>query len=172
MHESDTDTDTSFQEGRPSKTRRKKEMNALQDLGVSLLELKNAELAKLGLPEKLMDAIREARRLTAHGARRRQMQYIGKLMREIDAEPIRAKLEEKGREHLIDAHLHQEAEDWRTRLLTEADALAAATQRFPEAEDLADLVTEARKEKTQGGPPHRQRALYRRLRQLVDTSSA
>src|SRR4051812_9774639 len=73
----------------PSKTKRKHEMQALQDLGAELCELDAKRLASLGLPERLVDAITLARSITRHEAKRRQMQYIGRLMRDIDAEPLR-----------------------------------------------------------------------------------
>ena len=75
-----------------SKSQRKKEVHALQDLGVELVALSDERLAALELPERLRDAVLEARRITAREARRRQLQYIGKLMRQVDAEPIRAAL--------------------------------------------------------------------------------
>jgi len=76
----------------PSKTQRKHEMHALQALGVDLVALDPARLASLALPEPLVDAIATARTLARHEARRRQMQYIGRLMRDVDPEPIRAAL--------------------------------------------------------------------------------
>src|SRR5438105_8186511 len=76
----------------PSKTRRKAEMHALQDLGEALVALSPARLARLSLPERLADAVVEARSITKWEARRRQMQFIGRLMRNVDAEPIRAHL--------------------------------------------------------------------------------
>jgi len=71
----------------PSKTRRKQEMHALQDLGEALVALDPQRLASLDLPERLTDAIKLARTVTRHEARRRQLQYIGRLMRDVDAEP-------------------------------------------------------------------------------------
>ena len=76
-----------------SKTRRKATMHALQDLGEALVALDASRLAGLGLPERLVDAVTDARRIRAHEGRRRQMQYIGKLMRDIDPVPIREALE-------------------------------------------------------------------------------
>ena len=77
----------------PSKSARKREAHALQKLGERLVELRLADLDRLPLPENLRDAIDEARRLKGHGALARQRQYIGKLMREIDVEPILAALD-------------------------------------------------------------------------------
>jgi ribosome-associated protein len=79
-------------EGKPSKTQRKKAVHALQDLGESLVELSEEQLAGIELPERLRAAVVEAQRITRFEARRRQLQYIGKLMRSVDSEPIRAAL--------------------------------------------------------------------------------
>lgn len=79
-------------ENRPSKTQRKKQVHELRELGVELVELSDEQLAAIALPELLRDAVMEARRITRFGARRRQLQYIGKLMRHVDPEPIRATL--------------------------------------------------------------------------------
>lgn len=102
-----------------SKTRRKQEMHGLQTLGEELVSLKDDKLAELDLPESLLSAVREARRLSKHGALRRQLQYIGRLMRDVDAEPIREKLHGwrgQGREAVALQHL---AERWRERLIAD-----------------------------------------------------
>lgn len=80
-------------EPKPSKSARKREYIALQKLGEELLTLKDTELGTLPIDEELRDAVLEARQIKAHGALRRQKQYIGKLMRHVDPEPIRAALE-------------------------------------------------------------------------------
>ena len=77
---------------KPSKSARKREYLALQKLGEELIALKQTELDSLPLDEGLLEAIMEARQIKAHGALRRQKQYIGKLMRHIDPEPLRAKM--------------------------------------------------------------------------------
>ena len=76
-----------------SKTKQKRAMHELQALGVALVDLTNAQLAGMKLPESLATAIVDARRMTRHEAKRRQLQLIGKLMRTVDAEPIRAQLD-------------------------------------------------------------------------------
>src|SRR4051812_1985586 len=75
-----------------SKTKRKQEMHALQSLGTALVGLPESQIAALEIPEKLKVAVLEAKRIKSHEARRRQMQYIGRLMRDVDAEPIRERL--------------------------------------------------------------------------------
>lgn len=77
---------------KPSKSARKREYLAAQKLGEELITLKPSELDQLPLDEDLLQAVVEARQIKAHGALRRQKQYIGKLMRELDAEPIRSAL--------------------------------------------------------------------------------
>jgi ribosome-associated protein len=76
-----------------SKTRRKREMHARQQIGEELVQLSEAQLAQLDLPERLLEAVRMARRIQSFGALRRQMQFIGRLMREVDAVTIAARLE-------------------------------------------------------------------------------
>ena len=75
---------------KPSKSARKREFLALQKLGEDLIQLKESDLRQIGLSEDLLEAVLEARHIKAHGALRRQKQYIGKIMRHIDPEPIRA----------------------------------------------------------------------------------
>lgn len=79
-------------EGRPSKSSRKRAAHAAQAMGERLITLREAELERLSLPEPLLTAVREARRIRSHGGLSRQKQYIGKLMREIDLAPLEAAL--------------------------------------------------------------------------------
>ena len=106
-----------------SKTRRKKDMHALQALGEQLVVLTAAQLAGLELPERLLDAIEHAKRITGFEARRRQMQYIGRLMREVDAAPIAARLSQLKTAAKRENARHHEVEYWRDRLLAEEAAL-------------------------------------------------
>ena len=80
-------------ESKPSKSARKREYLALQKLGEELVTLRESDLRSMPLDEDLLEAVQEARRIKAHGALRRQKQYIGKLMRHVDPEPINAALE-------------------------------------------------------------------------------
>lgn len=159
---------------RPSKTERKKQMHDLQDLGAALVALRADELDALALPERLHDAVLEARRVTKFEARRRQMQYIGKLMRGIDPEPIRAQLATRQaatRAHAARFHL---VEEWRTRLLTEDDALGKLTAAYPgaDAARLQTLVRDAQSEKARGQPPRSYRTLFKALRDIVASRGA
>lgn len=155
--------------GQPSKTRRKAEMEALQSLGEALLEIGPARLAELDLPERLLDALKSARGIKQREARRRQLQFIGRLMRDIDPAPIRARVArwadapntEKARLHTV--------ERWRERLLSEAGALEAlcADQPAADRQRLAALIETARTERAQDHPPRAYRELFRVLNALL-----
>jgi ribosome-associated protein len=155
---------------RPSKTQRKKAMHELRDLGVELVELSSERLAAIELPERLRDAVMDARRITAHGARRRQMQYIGKIMRKVDAEPIRAALDvwrTKSDSHTAE---HKRVESWRDRLLADEAALTALAAEYPAADTsrLGALILNVARERAAGQPPRSFRELYQALRALID----
>ena len=154
----------------PSKTRRKLEMHELQDLGVALVALDPRRFATLELPEALVDAIALARRTNRHEARRRQMQYIGRLMRDVDPAPIRAALAAWGEGSKRDRERFALVERWRDRILDEADGLQAFVAAHPGApcEALAALAGAARAERTRGAPPAKSRALFRELRRIVE----
>jgi ribosome-associated protein len=152
----------------PSKTRRKKDMHALQDLGTQLVALSPERLAKVPMPEELLDAVRDAQRFTKHEARRRQMQYIGRLMRNVDPAPIQAQLdafngvskEEVARQHRL--------ERLRTELLEDERVLATVAETWPGADlqRLRVLRRNAVKEREQDKPPRAFRELFRVLREL------
>ena len=108
----------------PSKTRRKHEMLELQELGVELISLDDEALGALELPEALLDAVAQARRITKHEARRRQLQYIGKLMRGVDAGPIRAMLDARRARARGQTAVFRRVEAWRERLLDDPSSLA------------------------------------------------
>ena len=153
----------------PSKTRRKHEMHALQDLGEALVALDARRLQKLDLPERLVDAIIQARGIRAHEGRRRQIQYIGKLMRTIDPEPVQAALEDWAKGPKEDNARFAVLERWRDRLLAEPTALNEFVGTYPQADrrHLESLIHDANLERTRGGPPHRYRELFRQLKAVV-----
>ena len=148
-----------------SKTQRKAEMSALQALGEALLNVGPARRAELDLPERLVDALDAAQRITRREARRRQLQFIGRLMRDVDAAPIRTRLAqwadapnaEKARLHTL--------ERWRERLLAQDDALdrLCAEHRAADRARLADLVDAVHAERAHGRPPRAYRELFRAL---------
>ncbi len=101
---------------KPSKNARKREQLALQDLGEKLIALKDNELETMNLSEDLLRAVRDAARMKSHGALRRQKQLIGKLMRQVNAEPIRIVLAKLGTSEHREKQLFARAERWRDRL--------------------------------------------------------
>ena len=155
---------------RPSKTQRKHEMHALQALGVDLVALDPARLARLELPEPLVDAIGMARKLSRHEARRRQMQFIGRLMRDVDPEPIRAALAEWAEGPRQERERFAALERWRDRLLDEPDGMRAFVERYPDTprETISALIADARAERARGAPPAKARLLFRELRRIVE----
>ena len=102
---------------KPSKSARKREYQALQVLGEQLIELTDEQLHSIGLSEPLLDAVLAAKSMSAHGAMRRQKQLIGKIMRDTDAEPIRAALNAFGGNDRLAKQIFRQAEEWRERLL-------------------------------------------------------
>ena len=153
----------------PSKTQRKKDMHALQGIGEQLVELDPKKLAEFDLPEILTDAIALARPMQKHGARRRQLQYIGRLMREIDALPIQQKLDalQQNSTHQT-ARLHQ-LERWRDRLLNDEHALTEFAKQYPQADlqRLRLLIRNAQKEKAAEKPPKNFRLLFQELQASI-----
>jgi ribosome-associated protein len=152
-----------------SKTRRKHAMHALQDLGLALVAQDPSRIAELGLPEPLADAIAQARSIRAHEGRRRQIQYIGKLMRDVDPAPIEAALARWAAGIPEDRARFAAIERWRDELFADDAALDRLIAEHPLADRaaLAVLVREARAERARNAPPHRYRQLFRTLRALV-----
>lgn len=152
-----------------SKTRRKQEMLELQALGAALVDLSAAHLERMALPEALAQAVREARRFASHEARRRQVQYIGRLMREVDAAPIRAQIAAVEGGSAQERARHQRLEHWRARLLEEDGALTefARAHATADLQKLRALIRNARKEQAEGKPPRAMRELFRVIRETA-----
>lgn len=154
---------------RPSKSQRKREMEALQEIGARLVEVSAAQLAQIELPERLLEAVLEAQRIRDFEGRRRQMQYIGKLMREVDPAPIRARLEQwhgAAREHTSSQHL---IERWRERLLADDGAVATFAADYPGSglQHLRTLVASVKHDRAAGRPPKNYRELFRAVREII-----
>ncbi len=139
----------------------------LQSLGETLAELSRDQLDQLELPEILRDAFDELSRVGKHEAKRRHMQFIGKLMREVDAEPIRAQLERWEAGTRAHKAIFKTAERWRERLIAEPGALAeyAIAQPSANRELIAELSDKARKEAAAGQAPASSRKLFREIHQ-------
>lgn len=154
-----------------SKSQKKREMHALQELGEQLVTLSAEQLAKFDLEEHLLEAINNAKQITSNGAKRRQLQYIGKLMRSIDPAPIQAALNhihQQGRAEA--AHFHK-LEQWRDRLLQEGDAaITAFLTAHPQVDrqHFRQLVRNAQQEAKAQRSQKFFRLLWRYLRGIVE----
>ena len=156
-----------------SKTKRKREMHELQALGVALVELPQAQLDGLVLDENLQKAVLEARRITSHEGRRRQLQYIGRLMRDVDPEPIRARLDQLTGSSTQAAAQHKRLEALRARLLADEGALTEFCAAHPSADlaTLRALIRNSRREREEGRPPRAYRELFRLLKSIASATS-
>lgn len=153
----------------PSRSQRKREVEALQDLGALLVELPAAQFKRMDLPDELRAAVNACRKITQNGALRRQKQFIGKLMRSLDAAPIQAQLDAfQGVNAAETARLHH-AERWRDRLLAESEALTVFMNEFPAADAtrLRQLVRAAHDEATKNKPPRAFRELFQLIRESM-----
>lgn len=158
---------------RPSKTKAKEEMDALQELGKRLVEVSNDRLKKLDIPEILADAVREAKRISSFGALRRQMQYIGKLMRDMDVEPIQEMLDEiDGVSNKANARFHA-LEKQRDKLLADESVITALKNQHPDLDvtALRTLRRNALKEQAEQKPPKAYRAIFQLLKSLEQANS-
>lgn len=151
-----------------SKTQRKREMTELQALGERLTELNDDQLVGLDLPEDLRDAVIDSRRITRHEARRRHMQYIGRLMRSVDPEPIRNKLGEwDGQSTEATAALHR-LERVRDALIADDAALARFAADHPgcDLQRLRTLIRGVREDRAAGKTARHFRELFREIKRL------
>jgi ribosome-associated protein len=153
---------------RPSKTQRKKESHDLQQLGEDLVELPDDRLESLPMDESLRDALRTYKKTRTHEGRRRQMQYVGKLMRRNDPEPLReavAALKLGTAKSSLALH---EREHWRAQMLASDAAFTAWMQQYPstDLQQLRSLVRAARKDAA-SAPEQRSGRAYRELFQLI-----
>ena len=153
---------------RPSKTRLKQASHELQTLGAELVLLSDERLSAIAMPERLLDALRQYKQTRTHEGKRRQMQYIGKLMRGADVEPLRAAVTQvqlgQTRASLA---LHQ-AERWRAELIADDEALTrfAAEHRVDDIQHFRNVIRNARKDAALV-PEKRSGRAYRELFQLI-----
>jgi ribosome-associated protein len=158
---------------KPSKSQMKRDSTALQVLGREIADLSRDRLKELDLPEKLYEALIAYQGITAHEGKRRQLQYLGKLMRDVDPEPLRAALERfngASRDEINQMHL---GERWRERLLTEDHALAEFAGDYPttDMQQLRTLIRNAKKERESNKPPKDFRKLYQLIREQMQAAA-
>ncbi|WP_411431812.1 ribosome biogenesis factor YjgA [Cupriavidus metallidurans] len=160
-----------------SKSQRKRDMTALQDIGAELESLPKDRLARVPMPEALADAIHAARKITSHEGKRRQMQFVGKVMRGLDDDEIatiRAALEGfKGTSKAETARMHL-IERWRELLLADDDALTKFLGEHPsvDVQSVRNIIRNARKEKELTKPPKYFRELFQAIKTALEEKDA
>ncbi|MCB1676594.1 MAG: DUF615 domain-containing protein [Halioglobus sp.] len=156
----------------PSKSAQKRRMLALQQLGESLLDLTEKQLAKVPIAdERLLQALGETRRIRSHGARKRHLQFIGKLMRDLDSEPIERALRELHQHQRQRNDSFHQLEQLRDAVLAAGEAgIEQVLQRWPAADrqQLRQLLLQHRRDAQRGKPPAASRKLLRYLRELQE----
>lgn len=149
-----------------SRTKKKQDAEELQKLGAALVDLPAVTLDALDLPAQLLAAVREAQRITSNGALRRQVQFIGKVMRKVDPEPVRAALAAITNQSATARARQKRLEQWRGRLIADDAALTefAGEHAGADLQGMRTLIRNARKEIAENKPPRAQRELFRVLR--------
>ncbi|MBL0140622.1 MAG: DUF615 domain-containing protein [Betaproteobacteria bacterium] len=152
-----------------SKSRRKRQMHELQDIGVTLTRMPADQLARIDLPDDLLQAVLACRTMTRHEAIRRQLQYIGKLMRRLDAAPISAQLAALHAPSHRQTALFHRAERWRSDIIADAGAVDRFVLEYPEADPrrLLDLASAASEERSAERPPKRFRELFQVINAII-----
>jgi ribosome-associated protein len=160
--------------GGPSKSQVKRELLAVQELGAEIIELPIDRIKKLPLSERLLTAVLDARKITAHGGRRRQMLFVGKLMRQMDdaeVAAIRKTIEAFTKTDAASIAQFHALERLRTKLMEDDAALTTLLQQHPSADvqQLRTLIRNARKEAAGGKPPASFRELFQVLKELKES---
>lgn len=164
---------TSNQDDWLSKTAKKRQMEELQNLGMALTKLSEQTIKKIQLPEELYQAIKDYKKITSNGATKRQAQYIGRLMRDLDPTPIREFLAKLTGDNQAHNAFLQRVEHMRSRLIEQDDALTQFITNYPHADvsTLRTLIRNARKEQAENKPPKHFRALYQEIKQIMQADS-
>jgi ribosome-associated protein len=155
--------------GRPSKTKLKQHSHDLQTLGVAVSELSNERLAAIEMPDALRDAIEAFRRTRSHEGRRRQMQYVGKLMRSADEAALREAVAAATLGSAKETLMLHETERWRAELIADDEAMTRWLSEHPDTDtqQLRSLVRAARRDAAAAEAPTRQPRSFRDLFQFL-----
>ena len=153
-----------MESSRPSKTKQKKEMEELQNIGKALVDLPKDLLKKLDLPDSLRDEVLGAKKISQNGAKRRQLQFIGKIMRTIEVEPIRAQLEQLKQPSAQKVKLLHAAESWREKMISNENGCKEFIRLYPKADSniLEELISDCR-----GTMNSRSKISYRKLFKVI-----
>ena len=155
----------------PSKSQLKRDSHALQEMGKQLVEMPEGKLQKFDLPENLKDAIYEARRLKSREAKRRHLQYIGKLMRISNTDVIQETLDMMDQQSQTYRQHFKQLEDWRDRIIQEGNGgIEAFIDAYPEGDrqQLRNLQRQANRERESKKPPAAARKLFAYLREITE----
>lgn len=163
------DDDESGVDPGPSKTALKAEDQARQDLGAALAELPAGRLATLEMSDDLRQAIRDYRSITAHGARKRQRKFLGRLLRNMDIEPFEREIENFAAGNKAQARALHQVERWREELIADDEALTRWMAEHPasDAQHLRSLVRAARKHDAMAAPSDRHSKAWRELFKFI-----
>ena len=155
-----------------SKTQLKAEADEQQALGVRLTELPKDKLLKLDLPDAVVTAVLDSKKITANGATRRHKQYLGRLMREIDNAPILEQLARWDGKHTAENAYFHGLERWRDRMIADADVLAEFIALYPQTDiqQLRTIIRNAQKELAAEKPPKSSREIFRLLREVTQVT--
>lgn len=154
-----------------SRSQIKREMILLQKTGERLVALSRDQIKGIKMPDNLRDAVMSAKDIKSHGARKRQIQFIGSLMRKVDVKPIDDALYEIDRGRSIEDSGFHKIETWRDDLVRGMDTpIEEIVARYPEVDrqKLRNLTRIARKEFNEGRPPKSSRALFRYIKKLAE----
>lgn len=155
---------------KPSKSQIKRDMVELQKLGESMLKLSDLQLVRIPMPEQILESIRFAKTLKTHESIRRQLQYIGKLMREYDAEEIRLALKKNEMENEVNTrHFHQ-LEQWREQLIEQGDeVLKQFVTEYPntDVQHLRQLIRNAKQDRKNNKNTGSEKKLFKYLREIT-----
>ena len=156
----------------PSKSELKRRSHALQELGVALLDLSDKQLARIPIDSpELLEALEEARRIRSNSAKKRHLQYIGKVMRDLDPEPIQQALDELHQAHQKETDAFHDLEQLREDVLKAGPAgVELVLARWPEADrqKVRQLILQHQREVKGGKPPAGSRKLFKYLRELQE----
>jgi len=159
-----------FEDDFESKTSVKKQMHALHQLGQKLVALPDSQLKNIPMEEKLLDAINLAKKITKHGGLKRQIQYIGKLMRHVDAEPIEAAINDIENGHKQDSDLFHLKEQWRDQLIEGGnDKLSEFFEQYPttDLQRLRQLVRNHKNGKTDDKKKQSARLIFKLVTEQI-----
>jgi ribosome-associated protein len=166
------DQPESTEEEAPSKSALKRRMLALQRLGEALVGLSEKQLQKVPVEdERLLDAVREAKAMRSHSARRRHLQLIGKLMRDIDAGHIEKALQAMDNQRKDDTNSFHQLEQLRDEVLAAGtQGTELVVERWPNADrqQLRQLILQHQRETKNSKPPAASRKLFRLLKELAE----